>query len=72
MFLEEYTKNLNEKCKDFWKSANINLEIAEEDIDFNSERFIALSNLFDWSTEDGKKMIKQLYFSSWLYLYMII
>ena len=64
MFLEEYTKNLNEKCKDFLKSANINLEIVEEDIDFNSERFIALSTLFDWSTEDGKKMIKQLYFSS--------
>ena len=64
MYLEEYIKSLNKSCKEFLKNSNINLEIAEEDIDFNSERFIALSTLFDWSTEDGKKMIKQLYFSS--------
>ena len=61
MFLSNFLNSLNNACREFNQQNNIQLEISEVNIDFDSERFKQLDRLFDWSTERGKEMIQRLY-----------
>ena len=61
MFLSNFLNSLNNACRDFNQQNNIQLEVSEVNIDFDSERFKQLDRLFDWSTERGKEMIQRLY-----------
>jgi len=59
--LNNYLISLNSACREFNQQNNIQLEVSEVNIDFDSERFKQLDRLFDWSTERGKEMIQRLY-----------
>lgn len=61
MFLSNFLNSLNNACREFNQQNNIQLEVSEINIDFDSERFKQLDRLFDWSTERGKEMIQRLY-----------
>lgn len=61
MFLSNFLNSLNNVCREFNQQNNIQLEVSEVNIDFDSERFKQLDRLFDWSTERGKEMIQRLY-----------
>lgn len=61
MFLSNFLNFLNNACREFNQQNNIQLEVSEVNIDFDSERFKQLDRLFDWSTERGKEMIQRLY-----------
>ena len=61
MFLSNFLNSLNNVCREFNQQNNIQLEVSEVNIDFESERFKALDRIFDWSTERGKEMIQRLY-----------
>ena len=61
MFLSNFLNSLNNACREFNQQNNIQLEVPEVNIDFDSERFKQLDRLFDWSTERGKEMIQRLY-----------
>lgn len=61
MFLSNFLNSLNNACRVFNQQNNIQLEVSEVNIDFDSERFKQLDRLFDWSTERGKEMIQLLY-----------
>ena len=61
MFLSNFLNSLNNACREFNQQNNIQLEVSEVNIDFDSERFKQLDRLFDWSTERGKEMIQRLY-----------
>lgn len=61
MFLSNFLNSLNDACREFNQQNNIQLEVSEVNIDFDSERFKQLDRLFDWSTERGKEMIQRLY-----------
>lgn len=61
MSLSVFLISLNNSCREFNQQNNIQLEVSEVNIDFDSERFKQLDRLFDWSTERGKKMIQRLY-----------
>lgn len=61
MSLSVFLISLNNACREFNQQNNIQLEVSEVNIDFDSERFKQLDGLFDWSTERGKEMIQRLY-----------
>ena len=61
MSLSVFLIALNNACREFNQQNNIQLEVSEVNIDFDSERFKQLDRLFDWSTERGKEMIQRLY-----------
>ena len=61
MFLSNFLNSLNNACREFNQQNNIQLEVSEVNIDFDSECFKQLDRLFDWSTERGKEMIQRLY-----------
>lgn len=61
MFLSNFLNSLNNACREFNQQNNIQLEVSEVNIDFDSERFKQLDRFFDWSTERGKEMIQRLY-----------
>ena len=61
MFLSNLLNSLNNACREFNQQNNIQLEVSEVNIDFDSERFKQLDRLFDWNTERGKEMIQRLY-----------
>ena len=62
MSLSVFLISLNNACREFNQQNNIQLEVSEVNIDFDSERFKQLDRLFDWrSTERGKEMIQRLY-----------
>ena len=61
MFLSNFLNSLNNACREFNQQNNIQLEVSEVNIDFDSERFKQLDRLFDWSTERGKEMIQRSY-----------
>lgn len=61
MSLSVFLISLNNACQEFNQQNNIQLEVSEVNIDFDSERFKQLDRLFDWSTERGKEMIQRLY-----------
>ena len=61
MPLSVFLISLNNACREFNQQNNIQLEVSEVNIDFDSERFKQLDRLFDWSTERGKEMIQRLY-----------
>lgn len=61
MSLSVFLISLNNACWEFNQQNNIQLEVSEVNIDFDSERFKQLDRLFDWSTERGKEMIQRLY-----------
>ena len=61
MSLSVFLISLNNACREFNQQNNIQLEVSEVNIDFDSERFKQLDRLFDWSTERGKGMIQRLY-----------
>lgn len=61
MFLNNFLIPLNNECREFNQAKNVALDVAEVNIDFESERFKALDRIFDWSTERGKEMIQRLY-----------
>lgn len=61
MFLSNFLNSLNNACREFNQQNNIQLEVSEVNIDFDSDRFKQLDRLFDWSTERGKEMIQRLY-----------
>jgi hypothetical protein len=61
MFLSNFLNSLNNACREFNQQNNIQLEVSEVNIDFDSERFKQLDRLFDWNTERGKEMIQRLY-----------
>lgn len=61
MFLSNFLNSLNNACREFNQQNNIQLEVSEVNIDFDTERFKQLDRLFDWSTERGKEMIQRLY-----------
>jgi hypothetical protein len=61
MFLSNFLNSLNDACREFNQQNNIQLEVSEVNIDFDSERFKQLDRLFDWNTERGKEMIQRLY-----------
>lgn len=61
MFLSNFLNSLNNACREFNQQNNIQLEVSEVNIDFDSERSKQLDRLFDWSTERGKEMIQRLY-----------
>lgn len=61
MFLSNFLNSLNNACREFNQQNNIQLEVSEVNIDFDSERFKQLDRLFDWSTERGKEIIQRLY-----------
>ena len=61
MFLNNFLIPLNNECREFNQANNVALDVAEVNIDFESERFKALDRIFDWSTERGKEMIQRLY-----------
>ena len=61
MFLSNFLNSLNNACREFNQQNNIQLEVSEVNIDFDSERFKQLDRLFDWNTERGKEMIQLLY-----------
>lgn len=61
MFLSNFLNSLNNACREFNQQNNIQLEVSEVNIEFDSERFKQLDRLFDWSTERGKEMIQRLY-----------
>lgn len=61
MSLSVFLISLNNACREFNQQNNIQLEVLEVNIDFDSERFKQLDRLFDWSTERGKEMIQRLY-----------
>lgn len=59
--LNNYLISLNSACREFNQANNVALDVAEVNIDFESDRFKTLDRIFDWSTERGKKMIQRLY-----------
>lgn len=59
--LNNYLISLNNACREYNQQNNIQLEVSEVNIDFSSDRFKALDQMFDWSTERGKEMIQRLY-----------
>lgn len=61
MSLSVFLISLNNACREFNQQNNIQLEVSEVNIDFDSERFKQLDRLFDWSIERGKEMIQRLY-----------
>lgn len=61
MSLSVFLISLNNACREFNQQNNIQLEVSEVNIDFDSERFKQLDRLFDWNTERGKEMIQRLY-----------
>lgn len=61
MSLSVFLISLNNSCREFNQQNNIQLEVSEVNIDFDSDRFKQLDRLFDWSTERGKEMIQRLY-----------
>ena len=61
MFLSNFLNSLNNACREFNQQNNIQLEVSEVNIDFDSERFKQLDRLFDWNTERGKERIQRLY-----------
>lgn len=61
MSLSVFLISLNNACREFNQQNNIQLEVSEVNIDFDSKRFKQLDRLFDWSTERGKEMIQRLY-----------
>mgnify|MGYP001790354947 FL=1 len=61
MFLSNFLNSLNNACREFNQQNNIQLEVSEVNIDFDSERFKQLDRLFDWNTERGKEMNQRLY-----------
>ena len=55
MFLNNFLIPLNNECREFNQANNVALDVAEVNIDFESDRFKALDRIFDCSTERGKE-----------------